>query len=175
MKYSTLILAWTIGAFLAVSNVVPHSHHHKPCPKNKAIGTVMALQQRFQRLTQQCNYQDLLKMSISSASYSSIDFSCATSCCVDVGDMPTWWTHYECSDNIEYTQEPNSVVVLKNGTVIYSTQEFTARADKSMYGYYMNYYWFPVGYCEYKVGYITANAMNCAAYIPGLLNCADCP
>lgn len=141
------------------------------CPKGEAEEVVRARQAQFNNYMQNCQYLPALALATPKASWATVDYFCGDKCCFDVGDMPFWFSYYSCYDNIAYPKAPQSLVWLKNGTAVMTLTEIQSRKNGTTnFGetsYVINYFWFPVpGSCDFKLGYLTANAVQCPAYVP---------
>lgn len=164
--------------------ITANGKHHNPCgshcSKEDAEKTVRALQIELQNLVKQCDYKGALELSLPNASFAAIDSYCENNtCCSQVGSLETWWSYYTCSDTLYYPVQPVSVDHRPNGTVIITQPEIQATYsldwERLTFAYNNKYHWVPVdgeGNCNFRLSYISANSLNCPAYIPNAQSCS---
>lgn len=177
MNFFALILPTILGLFCKVQAEAGR-HSDCGCPHDEAVAKVVELTKRLQTFAQACDFKSALLLSTPNASFATTDYYCRNGCCSDVGGMEKWWSYYNCQTILRYPSEPFCVKTLKNGTIVVSQDEIGSQRPVpdviEEMAYHLNYYWFPVGKCEFQLGYLTGNSYNCPAYIPGAIPCDQC-
>lgn len=169
------------AAFLSVSAATSDSEeakHGKPCggcgSREEAERVVNETFDRLVATVRLCDYEKALTFSTPDATFSTVDASCSP-CCYGNGDIKTWWTFYTCESQVVYPEESRKIQHLKNGTVVLSAFEALSFSTNNKSLYTFNYYFFPVqGKCEYLIGYIDGNTLECPAFVPNALSCEEC-